>query len=166
MTAGGLPAGAFGRAGDLEPGLFAWAVAVEHLRVLLVVEPSYRMDSPPGVHLAVTARPVDADEVLAANGWTARAWLPRSWVASPASTLSGTAGPSRERPGGGGRRVSPFKRSSCTTPLTSTWRAARSPSMLVARELQHLAARADPSTRSPHSALTGGRSGHPPLRRR
>ena len=61
------------------PQTFAWALLIDHARLVVVVEPSYSMDAPPGLHLALSASRNTVDTVLAGNGWTARAWLPRSW---------------------------------------------------------------------------------------
>ena len=72
MTAGGR---------DLEPELVAWGFVVPHLRAIVVIEPSYRVDAPPSLHLAVSLPVVTAppEPVLRANGWAPRGWLRRSW---------------------------------------------------------------------------------------
>jgi hypothetical protein len=61
------------------PEQFAWAVYIERLHVVVVLEPSYAMNAPPGLHLALSASRQSVDGVLVGNGWTPRVWLPRNW---------------------------------------------------------------------------------------
>jgi hypothetical protein len=57
-----------------------WALEVDRLGAVLVVELGSIVDGPPVLHLARTiVIPDSIDRVLAQNGWAPGAWLTRTW---------------------------------------------------------------------------------------
>ena len=65
---------------DLAPDdMYVWALFIDHVRLVVVVESGYSLDAPVSLHLALSATKRSVNEVLANNGWTPRAWLPHSW---------------------------------------------------------------------------------------
>lgn len=68
------------RQSDLDPELFAWALEVDMIDSVLVIEPSYHVESAPALHFArrVTV-PGGTERILSEGHWRVRSWLPWSW---------------------------------------------------------------------------------------
>jgi hypothetical protein len=66
----------------LRPRAVVWALQIEALDAVVVVEPGYPPDSPPVVHLArQIIIPGSVDRLLKDAHWRARTWLARPFGA-------------------------------------------------------------------------------------